>query len=58
MHQDNEGLLLEMFSYCRYKIIKTKGHSINIWTVKIKIAVVRLVKSLVIFILPGCYYDF
>jgi hypothetical protein len=32
-----------------------KVHSINIWTVKIKIAVVRLVKSLVIFILPSCY---
>jgi hypothetical protein len=30
-------------------------HSINLWTVKIKIAVVRLVKSLVIFILPSCY---
>jgi uncharacterized membrane protein len=34
---------------------KIKVHSINIWTVKIKIAVVRLVKSLVIFILPSCY---
>jgi hypothetical protein len=30
-------------------------HSKNIWPVKIKIAVVRLVKSLVIFILPGRY---
>jgi hypothetical protein len=27
----------------------------SMWTVKIKIAVVRLVKSLVIFILPSCY---
>jgi hypothetical protein len=32
-----------------------KVHSKNIWTVKIKIAVVRLVKSLVIFILPSCH---
>jgi hypothetical protein len=33
----------------------SKVHSKIIWTVKIKIAVVRLVKSLVIFILPGWY---
>jgi hypothetical protein len=32
-----------------------KVHSKNIWIIKIKIAVVRLVKSLVIFILPGRY---
>jgi hypothetical protein len=30
-------------------------NSKNIWTVKIKIGVVRLVKSLVIFILSGWY---
>jgi hypothetical protein len=32
-----------------------KVYSKNIWTVKIKIGVVRLVKSLVIFMLPGRY---
>jgi hypothetical protein len=39
----------------RGESVSYKVHSINIWTVKIKIAVVRLVKSLVIFILPSCY---
>jgi hypothetical protein len=44
--------------YSHHKFIKVKVHSINIWTVKIKIAVVRLVKSLVIFVLPSCYLWF
>jgi hypothetical protein len=38
-----------------FNVIESKVHSKNIWAVKIKIAVVRLVKSLVIFILPSCY---
>jgi hypothetical protein len=42
------------FSKLSHEIIP-KVLSNNIWTVKIKIAVVRLVKSLVIFILPGRY---
>jgi hypothetical protein len=41
--------------FCIILINFYKVHSINIWTVKIKIAVVRLVKSLVTFILPSCY---
>jgi hypothetical protein len=43
-----------MSSYFIVSLI-SKVHSKNIWTVKIKIAVVRLVKSLVIFILPSCH---
>jgi hypothetical protein len=46
---------LEIILYCFSHEIIPKVLSNNIWTVKIKIAVVRLVKSLVIFILPGRY---
>jgi hypothetical protein len=45
------------FCCCGYEVVYyylfENVHSKNIWTVKIKIAVVKLVKSLVIFILPG-----
>jgi hypothetical protein len=40
---------------CQSLSFNSKVYSINIWTVKIKIAVVKLVKSLVIFILRSCY---
>jgi hypothetical protein len=44
-----KDILGDEYEYCQAL------HSKNIWTVKIKIVVLRLVKSLVIFILPGRY---
>jgi hypothetical protein len=41
--------------HVEYIVIALKVQSKNIWSVKIKIAVVRLLKSLVIFIVPSCH---